>query len=88
MADAATAPQMHLKIYSPFRTYFDDQAFSVSAVNETGPFDILPHHHNFITLLKSCELEVHSAVRGQIKIRISGGLMHVKSDEVTVFLNV
>lgn len=80
-------PVMHLKVYSPFRVYFDDQAFSVSAENATGPFDILPRHHNFISLLNPCELLV-SAPAGAKRIRISGGLMHVQADKVKVFLNV
>ena len=80
---------MRIKVYSPFKTYFEDDAYSISGINATGPFDILPHHHNFMTLLSPCVLLVKT-VNGpaEQKIRISGGLMHVKSDLVTVFLDV
>jgi len=80
-------PTTHIKVYSPFKVYFDDEAYSISAINDTGPFDILPHHHNFITLLIPCELVI-SHLRGIQKIRISRGVMHVKADKVTVFLDV
>ena len=52
-------------------------------------FDILPRHHNFITLLSACELTIRP-IKGGIdqKIRISGGLMHVKADQVTIFLDI
>jgi len=82
-------PTMHIKVYSPFKTYFDEDGYSISGSNRTGPFDILPHHHNFLTLLGACELVIRP-VRGQAeqKIRISGGLMHVKADRVTVFLDI
>lgn len=81
-------PTMHIKVYSPFKTYFDEDAYSISAVNATGPFDILPKHHNFLTLLGSGEMMIRP-VRGQEqKIRISGGLMHVRTDRVTVFLDI
>ena len=40
-----------LKVYSPFHVYYNEEAFSLSAENATGPFDVLPHHHNFISLL-------------------------------------
>jgi hypothetical protein len=33
--------QFYLKVYSPFKIYFDGAVQSVSAVNDTGPFDIL-----------------------------------------------
>ena len=75
------------KVWSPFRVYFDDEAKSVSAVNGTGPFDVLPHHHNFITLLNTCDLALDTK-EGIIKIKISGGVMHVHQNVVTVFLDV
>lgn len=78
---------MDVKIHSPFKDYYQGQAFSVSGENATGPFDILPKHHNFISLLNPCELIVRSAL-GDEKIQIAGGLMHVKADKVTVFLDV
>lgn len=78
---------MRVKVYSPFATYFDSLAYSVTAENSTGQFDILPKHHNFMTLLKSSELLLRTE-RGEQKIRISGGIMHVRADQVTVFLDV
>jgi len=41
-------PAMFLKVYAPFKVYFEGDAYSISATNETGPFDILPKHHNFL----------------------------------------
>ena len=84
---ATGKPSMHIKVYSPFKVYFDERGYSISAENTTGPFDILPHHHNFITLLESCEL-VAQTMRGEQRIRISGGIMQVKADNVVVFLDV
>ncbi|HSX24058.1 MAG TPA: hypothetical protein VLE74_03095 [Candidatus Saccharimonadales bacterium] len=78
---------MHVKVYSPFRVYFDDIATSISAVNLTGPFDILPRHHNFMTLLNACDIVIRTDT-GQHKIRISRGIMHVKADRVITFLDV
>lgn len=89
-AAASDAPTMHIKVYSPFKIYYDEPSYSISGQNATGPFDILPHHHNFMTLLEPCVLNIKTSEdgrRGQ-KIRISGGLMHVKADRVTVFLDI
>ena len=38
---------MAIKVYAPFKVYYEGQAESLTAENETGPFDILPKHHNF-----------------------------------------
>jgi hypothetical protein len=79
---------MEVKVSSPFNTYFEGTAFSISGENQTGPFDILPHHHNFISLLTACSLVIRTVKGEEQKIDISGGLMHVKADKVIVFLDI
>jgi ATP synthase, Delta/Epsilon chain, beta-sandwich domain len=81
-------PTMEVKVASPFNTYYTGQAFSLSGVNATGPFDILPEHHNFISLLEPCTLVIRTVGGEEQKIDISGGLIHVKADRVTVFLDI
>lgn len=85
---AAVRTDMHIKVYSPFHIYFDDIAKSISAVNDTGPFDILPGHRNFMTLVSACELIIRTPSAQEEKIKISRAVMHVKADEVRVFLDV
>jgi F0F1-type ATP synthase epsilon subunit len=81
-------PVMYVKVYSPYKVYFEqDDCQSISAVNDSGPFDILPHHHNFMTLLSSGELVIQTAA-GEQRIHISRGIMHVKANRVVVFLDV
>lgn len=82
------AGTLHVKVYSPFRTYYDDTAKSVSAVTKTGPFDILPQHHNFICLLEPCEVSIVTVNNEIRKIKIASGMMHVKADSATVMLDV
>lgn len=80
-------PTMHIKVYAPFQVYFEGDGYSLSAVNETGPFDILPHHHNFLCMLVPCDLVVKTPVETKT-IKISRALMHVKAEKVTVFVDV
>jgi F0F1-type ATP synthase epsilon subunit len=80
---------MQVKVQSPHRVFFDEKAVSISGENAAGPFDILPHHHNFIALLDPCEIAIRRpGGRPEQRIKISGGLMHVKSDQVVLFLDV
>jgi F0F1-type ATP synthase epsilon subunit len=83
--DATT--NIHVKLYSPYQVYYDGEAESVSAENDTGPFDVLPRHHNFITLLNPCEVEI-KAKTGDKRIKIARGVMHVHRNNVTIFLDV
>lgn len=87
VVDTGDAEHMHVKVYAPFKTYFDGIAKSISAINDTGPFDILPKHHNFITLINAGDVVVRTDTREE-KFPISHGIMHVKADDVVVFLDV
>lgn len=78
---------IHIKVYSPFQTYFDDMGYSISGDNETGPFDILPGHRNFLTLLGACDLVIDTA-SSKKSFKIARGMMHVKADQIIVFLDV
>lgn len=81
-------PLMSVKVYAPFKVYFEGDALSVSAINESGPFDILPRHHNFLCMLVPCQLLVRTPDGGEKKIKIHRALMHVKADSVVVFMDV
>lgn len=80
-------PTMTIKVYAPFQIYYEGEGYSISGVNETGPFDILPHHHNFLCMLVPCELVIKTPDDTK-RIKISRALMHVKAEKVTVFVDV
>jgi F0F1-type ATP synthase epsilon subunit len=80
-------PVMNVKVYAPFKMYFEGQAYSLTAANETGPFDVLPHHHKFLCMLVPCNL-VLKTPEGEKIIKIARALMHVKAEQVTVFVDV
>lgn len=87
MTDEHGKPVMAVKVYAPFQVYFEGEAYSVSAVNGTGPFDILPRHHNFLCMLVPCELKI-VGVKGDKTVKIHRALMHVEADRVVVFMDV
>jgi F0F1-type ATP synthase epsilon subunit len=80
-------PVIQVKVYAPFKIYFEGEAFSVSAVNAVGPFDVLPKHHNFLCMLVPCELKLVTP-DGPKSIKISRALMQVSANKVVVFVDV
>jgi hypothetical protein len=81
--------QMFIKVYSPFKVYFDSTGKSITAENDTGVFDILAGHHKFLTLLSACEIKIDAGDEAESEnIKIDRGIMFVKEDRVTVFLDV
>lgn len=88
MSDDQGKPVMSVKVYAPFKVYYEGDAYSFSAVNATGPFDILPRHYNFLCMLVPCTAKIVT-VEGIVKeVKIHRALMHVKSDRVVVFMDV
>lgn len=79
---------MNVKIYAPFNVYFDGQAASLSATNETGAFDVLPRHKNFMSLLQPGTITVRREGKPDFKLKITRGVLHVSKDKTTVFLDV
>lgn len=84
----SSKPVMDVKVYAPFRVYFEGEASRVSAVNATGPFDILPKHHNFLCMLVPCEVVIQRPDDTLKKIKLNRALMHVKADRVVIFVDV
>ncbi len=80
-------PTIGVKVYAPFQVYFEGEAYSVTAANETGPFDILPEHRNFLCMLVPGELKIVHP-NGTKTIKIHRALMQVHSDKVVVFMDV
>lgn len=82
------AQELQVKVFSQFRTFFEGTAQSFSATNKTGPFDILPGHANFLSLLQAGTISLIRAGDHQEQMQIERGIIHVNNDSVTVFLDV
>lgn len=84
----ATSETLAVKILSPTQTYFDGPAASLTATNNIGQFDILPEHHNFISLLTTGQIVVKLPDGEEKSFTVSGGLLRIQSNVVIVFLDV
>ncbi len=78
---------LNVKFISPFETFFEGSAQSVSASDISGPFDVLPGHNNFVGLLTSGDVKIVST-DGPKSIGISKGIIYVFNNQVEVFANV
>jgi len=65
----------------------EEEVFALSSKNKRGIFDVLPQHANFICL---CEdfLMLHKLNGEKRQIEISGGLLKVSKNRVSVFLGI
>ncbi|MBI2798351.1 F0F1 ATP synthase subunit epsilon [Candidatus Saccharibacteria bacterium] len=80
-------PTFEVKIFSPFETYYQGQAYSLSANNASGPFDVLAGHANFICLLLPGPVRIDTPY-GQREYNLTRGIVRVNQSKVTLFANV
>jgi F-type H+-transporting ATPase subunit epsilon len=76
-----------IKIFSPYQTYYEGEAVSVSAANRTGPFDILAGHINFFSLLTGGTVVLNTGFQ-RLEFPIARGILRVANNDVTLFADV
>lgn len=67
---------------------FSGDAKSLSSVNEKGPFDILPFHANFFSIIKEKITFVDDKNKTQ-EIKVAeNGILRVMENKVIIFLGI
>ena len=79
--------KLFVKVSSPFEVFYEGEAYAVSAINNTGPFDILPHHANFLSILLPGNIEINTGKK-KVSVNIKRGILRVSGNKVQIFLGV
>ena len=87
MSKDTTESTLSVVARAPFHIYYEGPAISLSAENRVGPFDILPGHADFFSMLKPCDIVIETADQ-EIKFAIYSGMITVRSDQVMLFVNM
>lgn len=66
---------------------FEGEVDAVSSYNESGPFDVLPLHINFISLIKKM-LSIHRKEKVLQQVRVGSGVLAVHENKVEVYLGI
>jgi F0F1-type ATP synthase epsilon subunit len=72
---------------SPFHVYYEGPAETVSAVNKVGPFDVLPGHADFFSVLKPCDVTILTSDE-PVVFHVHSGIITVRDNEVMLFANM
>ena len=81
-------PKLHVQILAPTQTYFDGPAYSVSATNKVGPFDVLADHANFFSLLDAGTVTVVAEGQLSLSFPVNKGLIKVHDNSVLLFVDI
>lgn len=78
---------LSVKIQSGEEVIWQGAAASVSSVNSQGPFDILPLHANFITIVKDQPIRVVIG-SGMKDYSFHDCVIYARKNQVTVYANL
>lgn len=66
---------------------FDGEALAVTSYNDSGEFDVLPLHENFISLIKRY-LKIFPKSGQEVNIPLEIGILKVKAEKVDVYVGL
>jgi F0F1-type ATP synthase epsilon subunit len=84
---AKNTPVIKVKISTPTDVLWEGEAESVSSINSQGPFDILPKHANFVTLVQGEPISVRSDQRER-QYSFKNAVIHTDKDSVRIYGDV
>lgn len=79
---------LSVRIDSPEKTIWEGKAASVSGTNSQGPFDILPQHASFITIVEKTPLTVRTDNGEALKFSFDRCVIHTHKDAITIYTNI
>ena len=79
--------ELEVTVASSAKKFYEGKARSVSSKNSVGPFDILPQHENFISLVKE-KITIFDLQGKKYEFKIDNGLLEVSEDIVRVFVGI
>jgi len=85
--DIKTNTTLSASIKSKEKILFDGTVRTISSVNERGPFDILPLHANFITLILNYVI-LDKGLSTERRFDIEKGVLYVLSNKVDVYVGI
>lgn len=76
---------LHVRIISPQQLILDTEAFSISSKNLQGPFDILPQHANFISIIENSPIVVNISNQKSAIFKFPLAIILVTSNKVNIY---
>ncbi|OGC59241.1 hypothetical protein A3A70_00950 [candidate division WWE3 bacterium RIFCSPLOWO2_01_FULL_42_11] len=74
-------------IQNPDEIVWQGEAISVSSINSAGPFDILPQHAKFISILENQKISVRTQTQ-TLSFNFYTSVLSIENNVVTIFANL
>lgn len=83
----SSKPLIDATLKTKEKALFDNMVYTVTSVNESGVFDILPFHTNFITLISKYVI-FDRGLSSERKFDLEKGVLYVMSNKVDVYIGI
>lgn len=87
MKHRAEPTQLNVIARAPFHLYYEGPARIVSAANSVGPFDILPGHADFFSVMIPGNVVIETD-KDPVNFAITNGIISVRGEQVILFVNI
>lgn len=81
------ADRLNVIARAPFTVYYEGEADAVSATNQIGPFDVLPGHADFFSVLDPGQVIIETGDE-PIVFDINAGIITARNNEIHLFVNM
>jgi F0F1-type ATP synthase epsilon subunit len=78
---------LNVRILSPEKLVWEGKAHALSSINSQGPFDILPHHANFISLVENQTIKIHTP-DGKQEFKFEHAVIYTHNNNVQIYTNM
>ncbi len=85
--DLLQRDKLYITIKSPDKTVFSGEGIALSSVNDVGPFDVLPRHENFISILGK-KIVIFQDKNQKQELEIEKGIIKARQNRVQIFLGI
>jgi F0F1-type ATP synthase epsilon subunit len=76
-----------VRINSPDKLLWEGKAVSVSSKNTQGPFDILPFHTNFVSILENEKIRINTG-KEVVEYTFPRSVIYVHANAVYIYTNI
>ena len=73
---------------APFNVYYEGEARSVSALNKVGPFDVLPGHADFFSVLEPGQVVIDTGSDEPVSFNVSSGIITARDNQINLFVDI
>ena len=80
--------ELQVVVATPDELIWEGKAESVSSENSAGPFDILPQHANFVTMIKGKPITIRTIGDGEKTFTYKNAVITVAKDKVSIYNDI